>query len=161
MPEDAKTIYQNLLEDIKDAYLRDDFDAYLAMMGLPHEIKTFEDTHIFETVDDFRRLFEGMRDNLSGHGVTQFLRLCLEANFTSPDEIVGTHETHITRNTAYIQAPYPVMSKLQRRQGSWVVVASQNALDDKNSVGTVLRNAVGHSSPQTQQTTSLKERDDD
>lgn len=143
----AKEIYQRLLDDISLAYATDDFEAFTTYFDLPHTTYTFEKSYTIKTPDDLRTVFDNMRAQFSGLGVTDYIRVCLEADFLSETLIRGTHVTHITRKGANLEEPYPVMSHLNFTGGLWKVAQSENAVEDNKLFGMAIRNGLRPSIP--------------
>lgn len=142
----AKEIYQDLLDDISASYVDNDFAAFATYLNVPHSTQTFKKSYEINTIDDLRALFDGMCKRFEGFGVTNYIRVCVAAEFKSDTEIVGTHVTYVTRGGENLQEPYPVLSHLLFDGSLWRVRQSENAVDDHNLVGMVLRHDVRHQS---------------
>ena len=140
----AKEIYQDLLDRLSCAYEANDFDAYARMIRVPHEVSSYGPKVQVNTMGELRVLFDSIRWHFAKTGVTDYVRTCISAEFISPTEIVGTHETRMLAGTQVVDTPYPVKSYLQLIDGSWWVCKSDNALEPDNGIGRVLsQNARG------------------
>lgn len=131
-------IYQDLLDRISKSYLDNDFDTYALMLRVPHDVGSFNTGLRLETRQDLRLLFDNMRARFVQQGITDYLRTCLAAGFNSPTEILGAHETRLMNRTQVVEQPFPSKSILRLENGRWWVVASDNAIDPKSSIGRVL-----------------------
>ena len=126
--DEAKQIYQDLLDRIAQAYFENDFAYYVSIIGLPHRFTTGEKTHILETSEELHSSFNSFREYMIGIGITNFVRVCSDAFATPNGELIGTHTTHMIANGIRQGGPYLVQSALEWRNDRWVVIASNNAL---------------------------------
>ena len=143
----AKDIYQRLLDDISLSYENDDFAAFTTYFDLPHTTYTFNKSYTIKTLDDLRSVFDNMRAQFTGLGVTDYIRVCLTAEYLSETLIRGTHVTHITRKGANLEEPYPVMSHLNFTSGLWKVAQSENAVEDTKLFGMAVRHGLRNPIP--------------
>jgi hypothetical protein len=143
----AKDIYQRLLDDISLSYEAGDFDAFTTCFDLPHTTYTFEKSYTIKTLSDLRSVFDNMRAQFSGLGVTNYIRVCLTAEYLSPSVIRGTHVTHVTKDGHHLEEPYPVMSHLNFTEGLWKVAQSENAVEDTKIFGMAVRQGLNPTIP--------------
>ena len=141
LPRDASAmqIYQDLLDRIAVAYAAGDFEAYSRMIRVPHEVSSLGPKVRINTMGELRVLFDSIRLHFEQTGITDYVRTCLSAEFVSPDEIVGTHETRMLARAQVVETPYPVKSHLRLIDGIWWVINSDNAVEPDKGFGRVLK----------------------
>ncbi|MEO0830509.1 MAG: hypothetical protein AAFY03_08610 [Pseudomonadota bacterium] len=129
MSDEAKAIYQDVLDGVTNAYLRGDWAAYKELLVLPQRFGTFDGTLSFETEETLKVMFERYCEMLKQLQVRELVRLCDSAVFRKDGSIEGTHISHFLRNGQPVTDSYPAKSFLERRDGRWKVVSSENAID--------------------------------
>jgi hypothetical protein len=135
----AIEIYQGLLDDISASYDSGDFAAFTTYISVPHSATTFEKSYEIETLDDLRSIFNTVLDHWKAMGITNHIRFCVSAEFKSDTEIVGTHVSHVIRGSEKVLEPFPVLSRLVFDGSQWRFRSTENAADDDNLIGMVLR----------------------
>lgn len=128
MSEEAKEIYQRVIDVLSDALMEGDFSKFGPYFTLPHVMQTLSGTLRMEDEDELRRSFEGFSASLKAHRATHYIRLTDQAEFETPDRIVGEHTSHILRNAIYLAPAYPNRLVLDRVDGVWKVGNALNAI---------------------------------
>lgn len=128
----AKQIYQELLDRLSEAYMREDFDYFRSMIHTPHEFVTKSGETILNDDEGLHRAFITFRRYMDSQGMTDFVRTSKSARFVSETEIEGTHVSHLVCGTKWIEEPYLVMSQLKVIDGIWKVYASYHEINDKS-----------------------------
>jgi hypothetical protein len=157
----AIEIYQGLLDDISASYDSGDFAAYSTYINVPHSAKTVEKNYEIETGHDLRSIFDTMRAHSKALGITNYIRVCVSAEFKSEIEIFGTHITYVIRGGEKVQEPYPVLSHVVFDGSYWRVRSSENAVEDNNLVGMVLRHGLrSHFTGQSKTADQMEKKND-
>lgn len=128
MTLDAVTIYQTHIDDLSDALLRRDTQAFMARMSHPHLMVT-EDCIVKTSSADaaHSNLFEFFT-TFNAQNVTDFIRLCSAAHFVTPTRIEGTHVSHMLSGGTRICQPYSNRIRLECINGVWLETAASNAI---------------------------------
>lgn len=124
----AIEIYQTMLDDIRRSYSERDFSIYHGHLHIPQVCSTFDGTEQIDTVEQLQETFHCVCDYLTGLGVTEFHRVCTSAVVFGPDKIIGTHTTTLISNGKNLREPYEVWVTMERIEGQWKVVSSENAI---------------------------------
>lgn len=125
----AEAIYQDHLDALSESLLSGDFKTFSSQIHLPHQITTETDVIRIETVEEMRDLFERFAQMYKNEGLTDFVRTVSEAQFSGPDEIIGTHISHQMRDGQRILPPYPNRVRLVRgADGKWRESHCANAI---------------------------------
>jgi ketosteroid isomerase-like protein len=128
----ASDIAEAILEVTGDALMSGDFDALAAVYHVPQVIVTMAGPINMETPDDLRRAFDGTHQYFKGLGITEVIRACVAAEYTSPTRIESTHVTELVKNGERLNDPYPVFSVLEKKGGNWKVTRGEYALEATN-----------------------------
>ena len=134
MSEQAKQVYQDLLDEIAGYYTLGDWGGFRRVIHVPHRFVTFEASFVIPTEVELRRLFDAFRDHQRALGVTDFARVCEAAMFRGEAGIEGTHVTHLLRNGNYVEEPFPAKTILRKIDGQWKVTSSDNAVDRRSMI---------------------------
>lgn len=130
MPRTAQRIYQDVLNQINDAILSDDFDLLLQHVALPHILVTSTARLVLDTEQELREMFTALVHSIQSLGLTSYRRTAHECNFVGDTVIHGHHTSHFIRDGSMVFPSYPSMCKLELRGGHWMVVEAQNAIEN-------------------------------
>ncbi len=126
---EAEEIYQVHLDRLSDALIQGDFDTFKDRISLPHQITTETDVIRVATEAEMKDLFDRFAIMYANQGLTDFVRTVREAQFITPDEIIGTHISHQMRHGQRIMPPYPNRVRLVRdADGQWRETHCANAI---------------------------------
>jgi ketosteroid isomerase-like protein len=128
----ASDIVEAILEVTGGALMSGDFDTLAAVFHVPQTIATMAGPIHMETADDLRRAFDGTHQYFKDLGVTEIIRECVAAKYTSPTRIECTHVTELVKNGERLNDPYPVFSVLEKVDGGWKVTRGEYALEATN-----------------------------
>lgn len=127
----AKDVSENLLDRTGKALMSGDFDLFASCFVLPHVIETFQGRRTVETVDDLKKVFDGVTAYFRQKNVTELARHCVEAEFRDDDTIVATHMSRVVSGARLVQKPYPVLSVLRKIGENWIISDSMYAIEDQ------------------------------
>ena len=136
--EKAMEIYQDFLDQITDAYMKRDFDAYAQLIRVPHDLGSFGPRLEVRNHKELRFLFDSICDHLFSESGKHYVRTCLTAEFVHPNKIVGVHETRVVAGGLIKDGPYPVKGIMRRIDGQWWVCGSDNAIEPDDGMGRVI-----------------------
>lgn len=141
----AQDISQFYLDRSAGAMMAGDFETFLSCFTIPHTIVTFEAKQVLSNLEEFREVFDRVRENNQRMGVTQMVRNCIEACFEGEDTVLATHVSRMLNGDQLVMEPYPCFSRLIRVQNGWKVAHSEYALPRLNSdVPTLIRSKQVH-----------------
>ncbi|MEM6940248.1 MAG: hypothetical protein AAF943_04600 [Pseudomonadota bacterium] len=123
----AREIYQKLLDDIGDAFQREDFDVYVTYFVFPQRVQTFDRSVTLNGPEDLQKVFERMLARLNHLNIVDFARVCLMAQQIDDTTIYGYHETKLINRDLFITEAYTALSVLRLMPGGWRVSDNQYA----------------------------------
>jgi hypothetical protein len=115
----ATDILQRYLDDMGKAVMTERLDLYLAGVGLPLNIITSTANLTVETVDDLVDGFDDFCEMIHSQGVSDMVRIVMEARFETVDRIVGIYETNLLDGERHVVPPFFSKIWLQRTEGVW------------------------------------------
>jgi len=142
----ASEVIEDLLRITRKAILANDFQTFLTCFTFPHRLSSSEKKDILENEQDMRKLFDTLLHYYTLNGMTDLVRYCDVAEYSSPTRIEATHITHVMAGNRRVTDPFPAYSVIELIEGSWKITASQYAVDSKTAVGLAL--AEMHKGPQ-------------
>ncbi|MEM6595054.1 MAG: hypothetical protein AAF672_09700 [Pseudomonadota bacterium] len=117
--QDAREIYQTMLDVMTDALLSNDQPTLMSGVVYPFRMSTMEEEFIIESALDWQACTEAYRKNLLAQGVNHYIRLVTDAEFLSENYIRGSHITHTLRNANVVVPAYENRAILTRVDGVW------------------------------------------
>lgn len=126
----AKDVSNYLLDVTGRAMMANDFAMFATCFHLPHELETFDGTHVMTSEAELRATFDAVHEHFKSLGVTQLVRNCISAEFVAPDKVHATHQTFLMAGDRLRQEPFPSFSILRNFAGHWKVTHSQYAISD-------------------------------
>ena len=135
---EAKAIAEFLLEETGVAIRTKNFDAFAPHFRLPITAGSFDGDHLAETMEDLRRIFDGVVGCQKSRSVTDMVREVIASSFIDEDTIGSTHMTYLLSGTQMVIAPYACHSILRRVDGEWSVAESRYAVDTHTKLSAVL-----------------------
>ena len=148
-PEEAKTIYQDLLDRINACYDSCDFSSYLNMIHVPHHIRTTDSSFVLREESELRTMFDEFIKQMKKSGADTFKRECTSARFKGAHRIEGEHMTHMMRAGKYVQPASHARSMLMKVGANWMVCASQNRMNKNTLASLALQAAKTNTSGST------------
>lgn len=119
MTQKAHDIYQLTLDIVSRALMAGDLDTCLRFLAIPHQLRTLDAERLVTTEDEMRIALTDYRAFILGNGATSYIRLCDEAQFDTPNTIVGTHQSHLIAGGHVVLDPYMVEMTLIRQGPLW------------------------------------------
>ncbi len=120
----ADFIAEELLELTGAALLRGDFQTFSACFDLPLTLETIDGVRTLTTMDEFRQVFEAVRQHMQDTHVVDLVRTVISASFIDVDTIASVHVCNdIYGSGALIRPAYPVRSILRRSGLSWKITS--------------------------------------
>ncbi|SFS15590.1 hypothetical protein [Yoonia litorea] len=118
-----------VLEVTGEALLSGDFEMFASVFQVPQTIVTLDQRISVATLDDLRRVFEGVHAHYVETGVVELDRKVVEAAYLSPTKVVSTHTT-VTRSPTHGETVrQPVFSTIEKIGTTWKVTSGEYALD--------------------------------
>ncbi len=129
----AMAIYQDHVDTLADAMIRDDFPQFLNRISLPLTITTETDVVEIATAEHLKSVFERVAGSYKQQGVTHLIRTVREASFYGKDEIRGIHESDWIHDGKRIVTPYPNRLRLIRdTDGAWRETHAAHAIQNNS-----------------------------
>ena len=137
-PDTAKEICEGHLETTGRALLARDFEAFAACFDLPHTIETPDRKTVLKTLAALRSVFDRVCEDYQYRRVTDLMRFIEVAEFRGPNRIEVMYVTHMMSGSHRVVDPFPCYSVVERIGDSWLISASQYAVDESTTVGRAL-----------------------
>ncbi len=118
-PNEAMEIYQGHLDIVTEAFWARNFDNVRPHMLLPGTMRLKDVAREISDWDGRRALFDDQRDGLDAMGATEYHRLVVEAAFSTPDRIEGSHLSYVIRGGSLVVSPYLSRMPLVRTPAGW------------------------------------------
>ena len=131
----AREIIEPMLRKTSTAILTNDFDAMNDCFSLPLLLETSETKMIISSVEEHRRLFERLVEGYFSRNVTDIIRVCEVAEYVAPTVIRSLHISHVMSGDQRVDDPMPTLATTELIDGSWKIVAAQNAASKNVPVG--------------------------
>jgi hypothetical protein len=125
----ALQIYQEGLNAVSLAVLRNDFPAFQARVDLPYLVRTLKADIVLHTEADLAVLHSSVSEAMAARGVTYYERIAREALFTRPGRIEGRHFVHILVGDQRITAPWASRQAMVLRPDGWKFTEAQFPFD--------------------------------
>lgn len=126
----ALTIYQDALDVLSNAIIREDTATLLARVKLPHLWRTLNHEVVVETPED---LIDGMVTfgrAIKGLGATNLVRLATDAAFLGDRYIAGHHVTHTLKDAVPVIDSYANRMVLIQEDGVWKLLEIESMLEN-------------------------------
>lgn len=130
MPQTAQEIYQQVLDELTDGVMAHDYDQVRYRLALPHLMVTSTARMEMTTEAELRELVTTFSHSLRELNVTDYRRVAHECEFVTDTVISGHHTSHLLRDGVEILPSYPSMWLLEHRDGRWMVIEAQNAIEN-------------------------------
>ena len=127
----ASAIADDLLQSSGAAMMSGDFEAFSACFLLPTVLETEAGRRVLATERELRDVFDAVHTYFRRHGISDYVRRCIAAEYKAPDEITTSHESRLLNGTTLLADPFPAMSTLKRVDGVWKVVEARYTLIDQ------------------------------
>jgi hypothetical protein len=125
-------IYQEHLDTMTAALLAGEFDTFERRVSYPLTVRTLSNDFIVEARPKCECMFRDMHSCLHADGITEIIRIATSARFVTPDEIIGSHESHKMRGAVRATPPYENHVRLARGEdGLWRATHCANAVENK------------------------------
>lgn len=129
--DEARAIYQGVLDAISQAMWSGDDAGVLAHLALPNRMGARDDMRLFETPDTLLDTVRRFRQGLVAMGVRDFHRICNKADFdpANAERITGNHTTHLLAGGTYVLEPILNEMTLIRRGGKWLGAENRSLVE--------------------------------
>jgi hypothetical protein len=131
MTGDAKATLQGFLDDVGAAVMGGNFEAYADRIRLPFSILTSVASIDITTETDLRAGFDDFAELIRTKGVTEMIRVVMDAWNEGPDAIVGFYETNLIDGRDHVMPPFYSKMWLLRAEGAWKVTKIHNTVQDR------------------------------
>lgn len=129
---DARSIYQQVLDKIDRLFVASDWDSLQAHFIAPNRISTLQAMRALETIADVMSLVKASRRVFNDVGMTEHVRICRRARFSNDDKtgIEGEHTCYILRGSAHVVPPHRGFMRLILSEGRWRSAALHTEVND-------------------------------
>jgi hypothetical protein len=125
---DAGRILQSYLDEIAEAVMAGDFEAYREGVTLPFHLVTHTQNVTLADEPTLRAAFDTFRSMLQSQRVTNFIRLINSAQSFDETLIAGRYVTHLIAGSLRIIDPFHSQITLRHVDGRWRAASITNAL---------------------------------
>lgn len=125
-PEVAKAIYQEHLDQVSRAMISGTFDAIARHVRLPCLMGTLDAETTFHKMEPLLNTLRHFVENLRRLGMTDYIRICNEAQFTTATRIEGWHVTHVLTSGSHMVTPYKCEGVLELTEGVWCMTVGRS-----------------------------------
>ena len=126
----ARAIASDLLERTGHGLLTGDFDRFHPCFTIPTLLESYDGQVEVTSVEQCRAIFEDMRRYFKAKSVSDLVRQVVSAEYVADDRIHSTHEARMIAGSQLVQAPYPVLSTIDRTPDGWKISRSLYAIAD-------------------------------
>jgi hypothetical protein len=126
----ADSILQTYLDRMSDLVLRERFEDYCAHVRLPLGILTSSANLTVATIADLQDGFDDFVEMIQSRGVTDMLRIVMDATFDGPDRIVGIYETNLLDGSRPVVPTFYSKIWLSLHDGVWQATKIHNTTRD-------------------------------
>ncbi len=129
----AEDIADDLLYRTGQAMHHGNQQRFSGCFAWPQIVETSDGVRVFETEEEFRTVFAGVKRYYTENNVTDVVRTVVSAEFLGRDTVGAMYVTRLMRpGQALFRDPYPMYSILRRNAGLWKIVSSAYAILDSN-----------------------------
>lgn len=132
---EASTAYQSLIDAMSDANFRQDFDAWIDLFAMPHQIHYNAVDHVVTAPDDLVPFFDALCASMTDLGVDQFIRRTTFAAFITDDRLLGYHDTTMIKDGAICFGPVKSRMIFVHTDAGWKCSSVTNALSNSGFPG--------------------------
>ena len=125
---DSAGILQFYLDEVADATMRGDWEAYSQAITLPCAVITHDESKIITTQDELRAGFDHFTTTLRTMRVTDYIRLVEQASRLDHDLISGSYISHLIAGGQRIIAPFRSIMTLRLVGNRWKAASITNGL---------------------------------
>ena len=115
----AHEVSEMVLAVTGDALMTGNFSQFNHWFHLPHVIETADTKRTLHTKEELKDVFDRVTEDYRRKRVTDLVRICEVAEFTSDTRMVATHITHMMSGNQRIGDPFPSLSVLEIINGRW------------------------------------------
>lgn len=134
----ATGIYQRFVDQLSEAILKRDPAKLVALLHLPLQIMTETDSANANDIAEISYHFDQLAASYAQLGIDGSTRIVKDAQFVSHNEVIGAHETHLTKNGKRVIPPYPTRLRLKQVDDkTWK--ATQMSIGVRNTFSTLTR----------------------
>lgn len=126
----ADQVLQIYLDEMSDFVMRERFEEYLARVHLPLHILTSDANLTVATVQDLQDGFDDFIEMIQSRGVTDMLRIVMDAAYEGTDRIVGIYETNLLNGSDHVVPAFYSKMWLIRNDGVWQATKIHNTTRD-------------------------------
>lgn len=127
---EALTIYQQVLDVISDALMRDDAKTVAAHLTQPFHMRTAKGWFPLNTFDDVEQMVTSMHLSLKIQGTSDYARTASKAAFLDDGSIEGYHTTNILVHGRALVRPYENRMVLKNEDDIWKVQSADHSMDN-------------------------------
>jgi len=113
------TVYQDFLDQLTDATVKRNFDAYIALCDLPYSSHGNNVDTLLTSPEDVRPFFDLTVKMINGGNADTFVRSAKTAQFLGPDVICGYHQSVFLKVGAEALPPIKSRMILKRKEMGW------------------------------------------
>lgn len=122
------TIYQTYLDALSKTNMSGDFDGWCALCDFPHSVHIDNYDDVLSKPEDVRPFFEMFNKMIAEHRIDAVIRKADHAEFLSPTEICGYHETNLLSKGEVKVGPISSRYILHRTATTWRMRSVTNSL---------------------------------
>jgi hypothetical protein len=128
----AQRIYQENLDAVFRALMDGDLNQMLDHIAIPNMIATRDSQIVMSSHEEVDMVMQDFRSHLISRGVTEYHRVCIEADFVAGrrDMIAGRHETTARGADGVLITPYTSHMVLMTIGGRWQLIWLQAVMDN-------------------------------
>lgn len=117
----ARAIYQANLDAVGVAFWARDWDTIVRLIHTPSVVSSLDSVSRHDTPEAMIASFSKSRDAFGMMGVTEYHRVCFDADFADGTQMViaGEHTTHLIRGGSHLLPPYHCVMCLQKIDLTW------------------------------------------
>ncbi|MFW2542286.1 hypothetical protein ACN2XU_06565 [Primorskyibacter sp. 2E107] len=140
----ALEIVQDGLDRHARATLSGDIDMMMAYSDIPCTIETMAGKVVATNRAEMRAICEALVHSIEVRQLSDMVRRCLEAEFTSEDTIWATYETRFLRNGVELaEDTYTSFMILKKRADGWRFSGIQLLVSEGDPVSATLKDRFG------------------
>ena len=129
--DEPLTVYQDFLDRLTDATVKQNFDAYIALCDLPYSSHGNNVDTLLTSPEDVRAFFELTVKMINGVNADTFVRSAKTAQFLGPDVICGYHQGRFLKAGAEALPPIKSRMILKRKAMGWKLKHVTNAIANR------------------------------
>lgn len=140
--EEAKEIFQGLLDIVVASYRDKDFEAFASVVQLPHHITTSYETITIRTPDQLASVFNAVCSLIHATENMDVKGICTKASARGRDRIDGEYSTIVPDDHPILAPVIESKTVLMWMGGKWVACVSHYAFGKDDVTAIALREAV-------------------